>query len=62
MWGRGRCFRDGIDVEEHGARDVLGLEFGAGIAVCGRQVPGPIEDGDVGGLEMIGEPLVETTL
>ena len=48
---------DGVDIEEDGAGNVRGLVFGARIALAAGQVPAPVEDDEVGIVEMVGEPV-----
>jgi hypothetical protein len=49
--------RDGVDVEEHRARDVLLLEVRARVTLELGHVPAAVDDADVGIAEVRGEPL-----
>ena len=48
---------DLVDVEEAGAGDVRGLVLGAGVAAGGRQVPAGVEDAQVRGAQVRGQPV-----
>ena len=46
-----------VDVEEQRAGNVLGEILRLGVAARGRQMPAAVEDEQVGGIEMLGEPV-----
>ena len=55
MWGRLRI-GNGVDIPENGAWNMAGVVVLDTVALDRRQIPGSIDDADIGVIEILGKP------